>query len=81
MLLKLKPRYRWFSNTSPDADEGWFGPHKTIEAAVTECVNDNSAQEVFVGQGYRMTKAEREDWNVDFEWQVDTRTLIKVQPL
>lgn len=79
--FKLKPRHRWFSQVAPDADEGWYGPHKTIEDAFIECLSNRESDPtiVYIGQGHKMTKQECDDWGVDFSWEVDTRNLIKVQ--
>ncbi len=80
-ILKLKPRHKWFSATSR-FDEKWAGPHATFEAAAREAYADSSwenPEPVFVTQGYKMTKAEREEFGADFEWQCDTANAVEVR--
>lgn len=76
--LVRKPRHKWFSAPDRNCDSGWFGPHDTIEAAVIECVS-NYEGPVFVGQGYKITNAEREDIGALYYWQVDTQNAIEVR--
>lgn len=78
--LKLKPRHRWFSHYCAEADDGFYGPHKTIEAAILEVVSqfgpDETGGKVIVMQGYKMNKAEREEMGVDYDWQCDSREAL-----
>lgn len=77
--LKLRPRHKWFSASSRD-EEGWDGPHKTFErAALATFADAGNEGQAFVTQGYKMTKREREEWGVDFEWQCDTANAIEVR--
>ena len=76
LKLRLKPRYKWFSQTSPDAEGGWYGPSDTIEAAYIECISNELTSTIYVGQGRKLTKAEYEEFGVDFTWEVDTKNLI-----
>lgn len=80
--MKLKPRHRWFSNTDNDACDLWFGPHKTIEDAVGECIDQTLIDPtfpVYVCQGHKMTKAELGDMDVDDTWEVDTREAMEIK--
>ncbi len=75
-VLKLKRRHRWFSHYCLAADDGFYGPHKTIEAAISEVIcahgADETGPQIYVFQGYKMTKAERDEWGAEFDWQCDT---------
>lgn len=81
--MKLKPRHRWFASTDVEAIEGWWGPCKTIEAAVNDCIDGDLADTsfpIYVAQGYNLTKQEREDWcDDDVTWQVDTREYLEIR--
>jgi hypothetical protein len=79
--LVLRPRHRWFSAPSLDCEDGWYGPHKTAMAAAAELVANLHGEDdlrIFVAQGYRMTKAEREECCGDFDWAVDPATAIEI---
>jgi hypothetical protein len=77
--MKLKPRHRWFSAIARECEDGWYGPCKTIEQAISECVSANGSDgSIFVGQGYRLNKQEKEDWGAEFDWQVDTLNAFEV---
>jgi len=75
-----QPRNKWFSAPDRRCEDGWYGPHDTIEAAVIECASNYGEEDpIFVAQGYKMTKSEREDWGVEFDWQVDSQNAIEVK--
>jgi len=76
---KLKLRHKWFSCTDKDADEGWFGPCATIEDAFIQCQSDMGGGIAYIGQGHRLTKAEIEEYGAEYEWEVDTRNLLKIE--
>lgn len=64
--LVRQPRHKWFSAPDRKCEDGWYGPHETIEAAVIECANNYGTESpIFVGQGYKLTKSEREDWGAE----------------
>lgn len=85
--MKLKPRHRWFASTDKDACEGWYGPHKTIEAAFNDCQDQELPDQsfpIYVAQGRKMTKADLEEEemeDVDFEWLVDTKEVFEIRLL
>ena len=82
--MKLKPRHGWFSSVDKDACDGWYGPHKTIQDAVNECLDFSSVDSgipVYVAQGRRLTKDELGDMDVDFTWEVDTREMLEVRAI
>lgn len=76
-----KPRHKWFSAPDRLCEDGWYGPHDTIEAAVIECASNSDRLEypIFVAQGYKTNKTEREDWGVEFDWQVESENAIEVK--
>lgn len=79
-LIRRK-RHRWFSAPDRRCEDGWYGPHKTIEDAARECfINRTSetGERIFVAQGYRMNKEEREEYGVDFDWQVDSLNALEI---
>lgn len=79
--LKLKSRHKWFSATDRLADE-WDGPHKTFEAAARAMFCDmghESPAPVFVCQGFKLTKREREEQNAEYEWEVDSPNAVEVR--
>lgn len=75
-----KPRHKWFSAPNRCECEGWFGPHDTIETAIIECASNYGREyPIYVAQGYRITKAERDVWGVEFDWQVESQNAIEVR--
>lgn len=76
--LVRKPRHKWFSAPERQWENGWLGPHETIEAAVIECAN-NYEGPIFVGQGHKLSKAELEDFGSEYDWEVDTENAIEVR--
>jgi hypothetical protein len=77
--FKLKPRHRWFSSSDPAAPDGWFGPCRVIEDALMEAFAEG-ADECWVAQGRKRTKAEMEDECGDYTWEVDALLAFKVTP-
>ncbi len=76
--LKLKPRHMWFSATSKDAEE-WKGPFTSLHHAALAQMIEFDVPVVYVAQGYRMTRAEREEKAVDYTWEVDTENAIEIR--
>ena len=79
-LIRRK-RHRWFSAPSRRCEDGWYGPHKTIEDAARECFINRGMEDgerIFVAQGYRMNKDEREEYGADFDWQVDSLSALEI---
>lgn len=75
-----KPRHRWFVHHIHDAEDNWRGPFCTIDAALAEGIDWwPEADVLFVAQGHRTTRAEREEWGVDFAWQIDTAEAIRAE--
>lgn len=75
-----KPRHKWFSASDRRADEGWYGPHNTIESALLEFASEYGHDvPCFVAQGYKLTKAELEDLGVDYEWEVSASDAIEIR--
>lgn len=81
LQLRLTKRYhhQWFSSSIRDAADGWYGPYKTLEEAALKRATEEGASVVYVAQGYKMTKAEREEWGIGFNWQVDTLSAVEVR--
>jgi hypothetical protein len=79
-LLRRKPRHRWFSAPSRENEDGWFGPHKTIEAAVIECAcnRESDDERIFVGQGYRLNARERDERGAEYNWEVDVKNAVEI---
>lgn len=78
--LVRQPRHKWFSAPDRRCEDGWYGPHDTIEAALIECASNYGAESpIFVAQGYKLTKAEREEWGVEFDWQCESQNAIEVR--
>ena len=78
--LKLKKRHKWFSAGHREVEEGWYGPHKTVESAVLEYAgHEGSSEPIFVAQGRRTLKSEREEMGVEFAWFVDTNSAFEVR--
>lgn len=70
--FRLKPRYRWFSASSRECDDGWYGPHKTISDAVIEFVGEYGWDiPCFVAQGRKMTKDEAQASALEYTWEVE----------
>ena len=65
-----------------EACDGWCGPHKTIELAVDDCIDQylpDPKFPIYVASGRKMTKAEWGDMeDVDFSWEVDTREIFQI---
>jgi hypothetical protein len=77
--LRLPPRHKWFSASEPNP-EGWFGPHATIEAAVSEIVsNAGTEYPVYVCHGRRADREEREMMDPDHNWVVDPKLAIEIR--
>jgi len=71
--LTLRPRWRWFAHPCRDAEDGWFGPHRTIEAAVIDAVSSDDGdggRACFVAQGRKLAKWEIEEMGVEYDWEV-----------
>jgi len=74
--LILKPGQRWFSSDSPKSDDGWFGPHKTVEKAALECASVQGCNfQIFVARGFKLKKAEQ---CAGWEWQVDVKNAFEI---
>jgi hypothetical protein len=78
--LRLKPRHKWFSSDSKDAENGWYGPHKTVEEAIIDCASNwFGGEQIFIAQGYKLTKLQREEYgDPEYDWEVDSRNAFKV---
>lgn len=78
-------RDRWFWTHDKDAEE-WMGPFKTIDAAIADAEIYRSVDwypgtltgPIYIGLGTRTTKAEREDWGVDFTHQIDSDNALTI---
>lgn len=80
--LKLKPRHKWFANMSKDSEDAdWMGPYSHLEDAAFEELkySERGGNIVYVAQGYRMTKAEREEKGVEYTWEVDSSQAIEIR--
>lgn len=82
--IKLKPRERWFAHRCREAEDGWCGPHKTIEAALSDIIGNDPNYEygapIFVAVGRRLKKEESEQFAVPYGWECDTPNALKVFP-
>lgn len=66
--MLLQPKHRWFSSSSAQAEE-WSGPFPTIDKAIAGYVEaersmlaeDDPVCLIFVSQGRRTSKEEREE--------------------
>lgn len=77
--LMLCHRHKWFASSVRDAADGWYGPYATMEQAALKCANEEGAHVVYVTQGYRMTKAEREEKGVEYTWEVGANAAVEVR--
>jgi hypothetical protein len=52
-----------------------------MEAAIIECAanRESDDERIFVGQGYRLNKQEKEEWGAEFDWQVDVHNAIEIR--
>jgi hypothetical protein len=74
--LVRRPRHKWFAAFDPKTDEGWWGPHDTIEAAAMECLCNCGSSRIFVTQGYKLTKDER--YMAEWDWEVDSDRAFEI---
>ena len=76
----LAPRHAWFANISRDAEDGWVGPYRTVGEAVLGAEEwwGDSHESVFVAQGRKIKKQEREEWEVEFQYLVETPFAFEV---
>lgn len=83
--MKLKPRYKWFCHYDKDDTEGWFGPAKTIEEAITDCLVSSSIDEsipLYVAQGRKLYRDELDEFeDSDITWQVETAEMYEIKVL
>jgi len=78
--MKLRERHRWFASDAARNADGWFGPHRTVDAALAEAWSHfGRAETIFVGQGRKLTKIELEEMGVEYTWEVDTSTLFEIK--
>lgn len=79
--LTLRPRWRWFAHTCRDAEDGWYGPHRTIGAAVLDAVSncDDGYRVAFVAQGRKLSKREMDDMDVEYSWEVVSANAFEVR--
>jgi hypothetical protein len=79
--LILKPRRKWFAHVCCDAEDGWSGPHNSIDSALrVELLNcESDSYTAYVAQGRKLTKREREEMGVDYSWEVDTKNAMEVR--
>lgn len=76
-------RRKWFIAEAREA-ESWTGPFDTIDKAlVCACAMDHflhvhEGQPVYVASGRKLSKAEREEMLVDYEWEVETKGALKI---
>ena len=74
-----QPKERWFVHHMHDAEDGWQGPHATIDAALKEGVDWwPDTDRLYVAKGRRSTKAEREDTGCDYRWHVDIQHALEI---
>jgi hypothetical protein len=74
-----QPKERWFVHHMDDAEDGWNGPHATIDAALKEGSDWwPDADVLYVAKGRKSTKAEREDTGCDYAWHVDLQNALSV---
>lgn len=75
--ILLKTRHKWFSQH--EADESWYGPWNTIEAALLEAASEWSEDApIRIAQGRKLTKYEIEEWGPDYLWEVDAANAFIV---
>lgn len=77
--LTLRHRHKWFSSSVRDAADGWYGPYASMEQAALKCADEEGSHVLYVTQGYRMTKAEREEKGVEYTWEVQTLEAVEVR--
>lgn len=82
--LVKHPRGKWLWATCLDADE-WHGAHATLEDAINDgyehlALMGETTMPIYVAHGRRVSKAECEEWGVEWPWyQVDPETAIRVR--
>lgn len=74
--LVRRPRHKWFASYDPKADEGWWGPHDTVEAAAMEALCNNGSDRIFVTQGHKLPKDER--YMPEWDWEVDAARAFEI---
>lgn len=80
-ILIRKPRHKWFAGTDRQQEDGWLGPHNTIEEAILEQACDpffEISSPIWIAQGRKMTKEELDEFDAGFTWTVDTKNAIKI---
>lgn len=77
--FSLLPRHKWFSCTNRNSDQGWFGPCNTIEDAIFDLFsNTGSDERIFISQGFKLTKALKEEQGSEYEWEVDVKNILEI---
>jgi hypothetical protein len=77
--FKLKSRCKWFSSPDKEACEGWFGPCPTMEDALVQCLAEDDYAAVYICQGSKMSKQEQEESDMEFSWNIDSRTVLEIK--
>jgi len=73
--LIRRPRHKWFSCSDRECDDGWWGAHKTVEAAARECYCNNGSERIFVAQGRRLRQDEMYS---ECTWKVDAANAFEI---
>jgi hypothetical protein len=75
-----KPGHFWFVHYYVEAEDGWRGPHRTIDAALLAGAERwGDAGTFYVAQGRRLSKREREDVGVEYTHGVDCPNALCVE--
>lgn len=79
-----QPGCKWFCSTARRAEE-WNGPFDTIDAAVASTVAEDfechaiEGHPIYVGQGSKLNKRERDDMCVDYHWEVEALEAFEIR--
>jgi hypothetical protein len=76
--VKLKPKHKWFCAADSEC-EMWHGPYKSIEAAAIEVLGWPECPRVWIAQGRKVTRAERDEWGNEHEWEVTSSEAFELR--
>jgi hypothetical protein len=78
----LKPRHRWFMHFCKNEPDVWDGPFKTIDLAI-DALNrypytTEEYDTIYLCQGRKITKKEKEIMGVEYDWECETFNCLEI---